>query len=201
MPWSELAAGRRPDPEDVLLAEPSDKRLNQLRDWYSVEVSAVSAHVGRVICQRSNCWWDSKLRRLYRWALIAFALCVLFAVAATALARRATLADFVLGFLAPSVPILLWAIRESRSQAEAADRADRLKVFGDGLWNRLLNGEVTAENAADPSREFQSEILAHRRQSPLVFNWFYKLFRGRFEQQMGASVAVMVREAHERGVA
>jgi hypothetical protein len=147
LPWSELSAGRKPDPEDVLTVSESDPRLLPLHNWYSVGVSNVPQFIGRVICQRSNCWWDSKLRRAYRFLPLSSAILLIAIVTVVAVAQRTTLTDFVLGFVAPALPIVLWGIREARAQAEAADRADRLKSFGDTLWSRILRGELTPDTA------------------------------------------------------
>ncbi len=198
--WSVLRCGRRPDPEDVLLAGTDDPRFHKFRDWYSREVAVVPEHVGRIICQRSNCWWDSKQRRWYRYALLGLSGLVVIAVVVFALVQQRSLEEFILGFLAPTLPMVLWGIREARAQAEAADRADRLKTFGDEVWARALAGGLPPEAALTSSREFQDEILAHRRQSPLVFDWFHALLRPRFELQMGSSVKAMVTEAQAHGL-
>jgi hypothetical protein len=51
----------------------------------------------------------------------------------------------------------LWVIREARAQAQAANRADRLKTFGEELWHRMLTRVVTNDAAPSASREFQNE--------------------------------------------
>ena len=69
LPWQEIKAGRRPDAE--LVAEfsrlPSgvDYSSMKLLDWYPAESGTVPLFLGRLICQRANCWWDAKLRRRY----------------------------------------------------------------------------------------------------------------------------------------
>lgn len=200
LPWSDLKGGSEPDPEDILLAGESDARLQALRNWYGRDVADLPEYVARIICQRSNCWWDSRLRRWYRGVILCGASILVLVIIVAAMAQNRTLNDFILGFLAPALPMVLWILREARAQAEAANRADRLKKFGNELWARTLKRSVDSQIALTISREFQDEILAHRRQSPLVFDWFYRLLRDRFEQKMGASVAAMVDEAKAAGL-
>ena len=69
LPWNCLKAGNRPDPE--LVKERSEKykkwaaKLPPLTNWYSSAIGDLPLHIGRLACQRSNCWWDSKQRRRY----------------------------------------------------------------------------------------------------------------------------------------
>jgi hypothetical protein len=194
IPWSELKGGAKPDPEDILIADETDARIDMFRNWYARDVADVPEHIGRIICQRSNCWWDSRLRRWYRGIILLTVFLLLVIIIVPAVGQNRALSDFILGFLAPALPIILWGIREARAQGEAADRADRLKKFAERLWADTLKAAIDSQAALTLSREFQDEILAHRKQSPLVFDWFYRLFRKPFEQKMSTSVAAMVGE-------
>lgn len=59
LPWNDLKAGKRPDPE--LVKEQAEKyakwtsKMPSLKNWYSAEVADLPPHVGRIVCQRSNC--------------------------------------------------------------------------------------------------------------------------------------------------
>jgi hypothetical protein len=167
-----------------------------LRDWYSPAVGELSADFGRLICQRTNCFWDSRQRRRYRGLILSILAAVLLVLVSISLGSHLSLEEFVLTVLAPSFPFMMWAIRESREQKEAADRLDRLREHTADLWNRMMAGEMNATAAASESRRLQDAIYEHRRQSPLVFDWFYGLLRTKFEQQANATAEDMTREAH-----
>jgi SMODS-associating 4TM effector domain len=68
LPWSDCKLGEHPEPESVsnyrTLAE-HDPELTTFRDWYPILVGDVPLHIGRLICQRSSCWWDRTLREKY----------------------------------------------------------------------------------------------------------------------------------------
>jgi hypothetical protein len=36
-----------------------------LKDWYPVSVGQLPIHEARLICQRSNIWWDAKQKLRY----------------------------------------------------------------------------------------------------------------------------------------
>src|SRR5213079_2941142 len=68
----------KPDAEDVKgLATGRD--VSKLRGWYPASVAPLSMHAARVVCQRSNCRWDSKLRRYFRAMVVGLAIFLLVA--------------------------------------------------------------------------------------------------------------------------
>jgi len=83
--WNEIKAGKRPDPEKV--KEQSD-RYNEVKekypvltDWYAPVVGELPITMARIVCQRTNCWWDSSQRRRYAtWILIVISSICLFIV-------------------------------------------------------------------------------------------------------------------------
>jgi hypothetical protein len=189
---------KRPDPEDVHGAA-SSYRGDDLKNWYPQDVGQLPLHIGRIICQRSNCWWDSKLRRHYRMVVLGLSAILFVGEFVLALLKNLSVGDLVVS-LAPILPILLWCIREAKQQSGASSRVDRLKSFGDELWDGIIQRRITAEVAATRSRIFQDEIYEHRREGPMVFDWFYLLSREKFESQMTHSAADMIREAREKGL-
>ena len=198
MTWNPWVGGTEPDREDVHAAasrfdERNPKGREQLRDWYPTKVASLPLHLARVICQRANCKWDSKLRRYYSNAVMLAVAAVSVAVVALGLLRDMSLEHVVLAMLAPLTPALLWAIREVVRQNEAVRSADKLKDRGTAFWERAKR-ELGEAACGSESRQFQDAIFLHRRKSPFVFDWFYWLFKNRFEKQMYASAEQMISE-------
>ena len=196
--WPELRA-KRPDNEDIEYLS-RGAIPDRLRNWYSPAILPLAPAVAVVLCQRSNCRWDSQLRRYFRTSLLLMASALLVGVAVVGVVRDVTFADLVLSLLVPVTPVALWGIREAYRQDEAADRAERLKDFGDDLWRQLISKAGPAPGRAMDSRAFQDAILEHRQRSPMVFDWFYLLLRGSFEKQMHFSVEQMAQEAIDAGL-
>ena len=73
--WASLNCGVRVEPETIIEASNRYKRKNlnftKLQNWYPVSVEQLPIHQARIICQRSNVWWDAQLRRRYsKWIII-----------------------------------------------------------------------------------------------------------------------------------
>lgn len=196
--WPELKA-EKPDPEDVEELS-AGFNTDSLKNWYPPTVGTLVHHAAVAVCQRSNSRWDAKLRRKYRTTLLVLATILVLSLIAIALGKDLVFHDLVLVVLAPALPVVLWAFREATDQKEAAERADRLKEFGNELWSKILDGSLSAQPAMRQSRLFQDAILAHRQRSPMVFDWFYRLFRKPFEEQMGHSADEMIEEAARKGL-
>jgi hypothetical protein len=195
--WPELIVSK-PDREDIRTSiTPNETKL--LKDWYPVSIGTLPLHVGRIICQRSNCWWDAKLRRFYGRAVLVFGFVVAVSIIVIAITAKLSIGGFLISLLTPVLPLILWGVREAKQHHEAAERNDRLKAFGDQLWNRAIDRTLDETATRGESRKFQDEIYRRRQRSPMVFDWFYYLFRTRFEAQMQNSAAGMVAEAHSKG--
>jgi hypothetical protein len=201
LPWNDLKAGSRPDPE--LIKEQSEKyqrwstRMPTLRNWYGKDVGQLPLHVARIACQRTNCWWDSKQRRRYAVCVITLVLAVFATVSYLTFVRGFTIEDFVLKVAAPLAPALLLGVRQFNEQMDAARRLDKLKEHSERLWAEALSGTPEIEMTAR-ARELQDEILENRKRGPLVFDVVYKLLQKRYEVQMNHGFAELVEEAKQR---
>lgn len=201
LPWNDLKGGSRPDPEFV--KEQSDRyqrwgeTMPSLSNWYAPTVDELPLHIGRIACQRSNCWWDSKQRRRYAAWIIGIVVAVFLIVFCVAFGNGFTIEDFVLKVIAPLAPALLLGIRQFYEQIEAASRLDRLKEHSERLWRDALAGKSKTE-VTNRSRNLQDEILENRRKSPLVFDGIFKRLRPSYELQMNFGVDELVAEAKQK---
>ncbi len=201
LPWNEVKAGKTPDPE--LIKEQSDKynkwagKMPPLTNWYAPAVDDLPLHIGRIACQRSNCWWDSKQRRRYACCVITAVVLVFLVVLGLSLGVGFTVEDFILKVAAPLAPAFLLGMRQFSEQMEAAARLDRLKEDSERLWNDALSGKSMID-VTTKARSLQDEILENRRKSPLVFDGIYKWLRPNYEAQMNFGVAELVAQAKQK---
>lgn len=201
LPWNDLKAGKRPDPE--LVKEQAEKyekwanKMPQLNNWYSVEVGDLPLHVGRIACQRSNCWWDSKQRRRYAVSIIIAVVLMFMAVLWLALGNDFTVEDLLLKVIFPLSPALLLGIRQYNEHMTAAARLHKLQDHAERLWKDALSKKSAAALTA-AARGLQDEILESRRRSPLVFDAVFKRLRKDYEGQMNHGVAELAAEAKQK---
>ncbi|MEW6715722.1 MAG: S-4TM family putative pore-forming effector, partial [Nitrospirota bacterium] len=197
--WHDLKAGNRPDNEIISEAAENFKKkcpeYKGLKNWYPVSITPLPLHLARLVCQRTNCWWNSKLRRRYKAVLLTGIILIILVFVAISIHKKMTMMDFILSLFAPFSPTILWALREYYKQSEAADALDKLKSHIEDIWTKIINKELTEESIESISRDIQNEIFDRRRSDPVVFDWLYKLLRDNQEVQMNKGAEELVREA------
>ena len=194
LPWNDVLSGRRPTAEEVHEAAEKNRRMPDapLENWYPVEASSLPMYQARIICQRTNCWWGSKLRRQYGW-VISTALCLIcLFVVLLAMFTEWSMQIFVLVVAAPLSPAVMWGVREIWRLCDAATALDRLRELCESFWDDVAQGVSTDVEATRRARQFQDAILLGRQAHPLVFDWLYKLKRQDYEKQMNAAAKEMV---------
>ena len=199
MPWNELQSGHPPDAETVQEAADSLKRksteVDNLRNWYPEVVGKVEIQVARLVCQRTNLWWDSNLRRRYAtWLCVILSLTGIIVVV-IGLIGKMTIEKLTLAILAPLLPALLWGVQEYKSQTETAKTLDRVKEYVGNVWTKTIRNTLSVGEAETESRKIQDHIYNHRCQAPLIFDWVYKLLRNKNEKLMNKGAQELIEEA------
>jgi hypothetical protein len=188
MDWNTFLVGSRIDPEDVFAdayKKLSDKDEKRLINWYPLAVKELPLYLARLVCQRTNLWYDSALRKRYRVILLTGAVALIAIAGCASLAINFTMTSFVLSTLAPMTPVMIWALRECNRQAATCELLDRLNEEVKKLWDRSRKGG-TDQEISMRSRELQDAIYNHRASSPLIFDWVYNRLRKRMEDRMNA---------------
>jgi hypothetical protein len=196
--WNDLKAGKHPDPELVKTQttkyEKWSDTMPTLKNWYSPRADELPLHIGRIICQRTNCWWDSTQRRHYAAWLVGIVAFIFVVVCGLALSGGASLEALLLKGILPLAPALLIALRQFTEQREAADRLDKLKDHCGTLWKQALSGKSKSA-LTDMSRNLQDEILENRRKAPPVLDFIFKRLRNEYEAGMNHAADHYVSEA------
>lgn len=199
MKWNELKIGNRPDIETVSEAAENVKKkqseYEKLKNWYPAAIAQLPLYLARLVCQRTNCWWNIKLRRRYRIVLLAGVLLIALVFVAISIHQNMTMINFILGILAPFSPTMLWALREYYKQGESADALDKLKVQIEGIWGKAMSNELSEEAIEGISRDIQNEIFDRRRIDPVIFDRVYWFLRDKQEAQMNKGAEELVKEA------
>ncbi|MDR3470374.1 MAG: S-4TM family putative pore-forming effector [Devosia sp.] len=196
LPWNAFVAG------DPLSAEEISEEAGRWRkgdaklvDWYAKSVGKAPLHLARIICQRTNLWYDGSLRRAYgRWLVFGAALISLGLLVAGALSSLSFL-NLVVTVLVPVAPMLLWAIRESHRQSDTAASLEIVRKAAEALFDRAASDECGESECTARSREFQDAIFARRSANPLVFPLVYNLLRSKMEKQMNVGADALLAKA------
>ncbi len=196
--WASLNCGVRIEPETIVDASNRYKRkkqnLTKLQNWYPTSVGQLPIYQARIICQRSNVWWDAQLRRRYsKW--IVFVLFILTVIVLLiGLIRGLTLEKFLLAVLAPLTPAFVFGLRQYTEHNEAAVRLDRLRENAEVLVQEIINGRYTPQDLERESYSLQTQIFDNRRRSPLILDWLYSRLRSKDEEKMNKGAESLVQE-------
>jgi hypothetical protein len=197
LPWDEFTAGRREEHETIhqLSAAFDPAHLDsKLLDWYPPIVGTVPLHLARIICQRTNLWYDGTLRRQYAGWALGLTIFLTLLLLGIAIYTGLTVETFVMGVLAPASPIIIWGLREHFRQRDTADSLDGLRHAAEALWERGRTGACAEEECTRQSREFQNGIFERRSSSPLIFSWIYNLRRNTLERSMNKGAEELITE-------
>lgn len=157
--------------------------LASLRDWYPAGVCNMPLFLARVVCQRTNAWWDGKQRRLYAGFVLGAVVALLAGLLVYGFARNTAVPDLLLTTVVPLASGITFAVRQYRENADAAVRLEQLKDHADTLWKRALDGATEEQLTAD-CRTMQDELFNSRKRNVPVFDQLYWWLRSGHELQM-----------------
>lgn len=196
--WNDIKVGKKPDAE--LVKEQADKYFKHvqnplpLSNWYPTVVGSLPIDMARIVCQRSNCWWDSNQRKHYATLVVTTLAVICLSILIVGFIGGLNLEKFFLVIVAPLLPAVVIGIRQYSDQMEAAERLDKLKEHADELWTAAIQPSP-ASDLAIKSRFLQDEIFENRRKSPFVFDWIFRRVRNSYEDQMNYSAEQLAAEA------
>jgi hypothetical protein len=197
LPWDKFTVGAKIEPETIHAASSKyrgGKADPKLLNWYLTVVGSIPLHLARIICQRTNLWYDAKLRRQYGRIVIGITIALSLLLVVIGILRGLTIDSFVLTVLAPAAPIIIWGVREYLRQRDASEMLDRIRLESEALWDHAKAGACSDGECTTLSRQFQNAIYERRSTSPLIFDWIYKIQRPRLEDQMNRGAEDFVQE-------
>lgn len=190
--WNPVVVEEKPERGDIQehAKKIDSKGIQELRDWYNSAVSQLPLNVAKPVCQRANVWWDSKLRRRYANCLLVIS--ILLAAGLYFFVKDKAVSDALIA-LAPFAPILKLLVEQFDSHRKSADRLDAIKTHLTSTLNDILaNPSGVIEESA--TRAVQDEIYRHRSSATPIPDFFYRLFKKKYEAQMGFNTDDFVKD-------
>ena len=200
--WYDLKVGQHPDPEIIVKYSLKHYRKNpkgrgKLKDWYPVAIQELRMPLARLVCQRSNLWWDAELRRCYALAVAVIIGILGLGGVFVGVYKDFTQEKFLMAIIVPLMPAVFWGIRQYKAHNASASRQERLKEYVNKLWDDTLEGKLSDTQLEVESRNLQNEIYENRSNNPLIFDWIYKILRNKQEVQMNKSAEMLLKEVKE----
>lgn len=172
------------------------KNIEKIRDWYPKNIEGLPISIARIICQRANCWWDSKLRIRYSNFLKYFGIVVFLSLFIYAFIAKTNVTNFTL-YLSGLIPFFHFCNKEFIEHQEAALRLNELVKYSEVIWEYAIENQEDSHKNKLNSRRLQDEIYEHRCKSPLILDRFYNLFRDQNEVLMNRTSEILIGEAKD----
>lgn len=200
LPWNEIKTGKKPGPE--LIHERAAKfgsdtnKITALKNWYPVGVQNVPVQWGSIICQRTNVWWDSKLRRRYAATIFGILIIVTISLIGYGIHKHINLLEFIAYIVAPMASAYVLGYRQITEHHNAADRLDKLKDHAEKLWAEAIGGEGIA-TIQTKARLLQDEIYDGRKRNPPIFDFIFRLLRNENEMLMNKGAEALIAQVRK----
>ncbi|MDQ4145676.1 MAG: S-4TM family putative pore-forming effector [Actinomycetota bacterium] len=188
LPWNR-ALGRRVAHEDVTAAARKYSDRSDLRDWYPIPQAAGIARV--LICQRTNAVWGRRQHVGYGWFIAGAGVAWTVVGILIAIATDATLAEYLVAILLPSLPALLDASDRAKGHLSASTARGELEAAIDDDLG-------TPGSSLDNCRHFQDQIFHLRANAPQIPDWWYRLFRKTYDADATAAADAISNELRHR---
>lgn len=183
--------------EKILIHYEAHKKIasniEKIKDWYPKAVGEVDLSIGRIICQRSSCWWDKNLRAKYCQLIKVLPILIPLILLIIAFIENVPTTQAVL-ILSSLVPFFQFTIKYYNDNRDMDFRLEKLSNYIEDTWNNILRNNLSTEQITAEARVIQDAIYDNRVSSPLVFDGFYKLFRKKDELTMNRAAEILVEQ-------
>ncbi len=169
----------------------TEPTFDSLKNWYSPEIKNIQSEIAKIICQYSNCSYDHNLRKDFNTKLTLLAgISALFIIIFSSI-KGVTIENFFITVLLPLLPIIIFTIQKYKENNKSIDTSIKMKQLALNSIEKLTDETV---DILALSRELQNTIYQNRKDSPLIFDWFYKSSRNKLESEMDYSVESLVKQ-------
>lgn len=185
LPWNRTLVGTEVTSELInRAANQYTGGEDKIRDWYP-DPSGMPYPKDALLCQRTNLVWGVRLQSTYAFALLIVT--VGYLLIGLWFGRHEDLVAYLVAILVPALPALLEAIDTYKRHTESArEKTDLLEHVDDLLHDKTVIG--LPSQAVDECRRVQDAIYVLRSTKPLVPDWWYRLWRNRFDVDARAAV-------------
>jgi hypothetical protein len=202
LPWRRLKTGPEPGPEAT--AEhckkfyDNAKEQKKLIDWYPAVIKDLPMRPARILCQRENCLYDARLRETYITVIIVWLSVLTLLTLVIGVVLNHNFVESLAGMVAPLIPAYVIGLREIKQNKEALETAKRLYDHAEELWEKAINKSVSDQELDTCARFLKDEIFDNRRRSPVIFDWFYGMFRSKNEALLTESAEQLVKNYKQK---
>ncbi|HZU70925.1 MAG TPA: S-4TM family putative pore-forming effector [Ktedonobacteraceae bacterium] len=177
LPWNETLVGQEVAPELINSAANEYKGgSDRIRDWYP-DPGGVLYPKDALLCQRTNLMWGVRLQSTYAYTLLGITVGYLLVGVLIGILKQESLMAYLVALLVPALPALLEAIDTFRRHTESAREKAELLAHVEAL----LKDKKRPQRLIEECRRIQDSIYLMRSTRPLIPDWWYELWRSKFD--------------------
>ncbi|MEQ6290615.1 S-4TM family putative pore-forming effector [Vogesella sp. GCM10023246] len=195
--WNEISVGKKPELEMIHEEAQehglTDEEISGLRRWYPVAINEVPEIFGIILSQRSNVWWDARMRRKYTFAIHIILVSIALGLIGYGLYEKKDIFEFLAYIIAPLVSTYVFGYRQMMEHGAAANRLDKLKEISEKIWSDAIAGK-DVNVLKLKCRTLQDQIFDHRKKNPPIFDFLFRWFRDDNEALMNKGAKVLLAE-------
>ncbi|WP_404973672.1 S-4TM family putative pore-forming effector [Vibrio campbellii] len=176
--WSSILSGDKVSKHDVLKFSKSYKGdIDGLKNWYSTSVSETNLNKGILLCQNENLGWDIELRSKFINVINLFLISLSFLIILSALYNKVTLEGFILSYVIPFTPVIIYYRGNSKNHQMAIESKKKLKSL---IEEAFEEENLSLENL----EEIQVQIFHARKYNPMIPDWFNKINHSKLQENV-----------------
>lgn len=170
-----------------------NNNYSDVERWYRPEekLKSLPINQARALCQRQNCLWDIRLRKKYDIFIKVLVFCAAAIIIGTAMSRDLTTCSVIFNMIVPIFPVGLFLCESRDNSKNSMDKRERAVQACDECLNlsKVVGNEAKIDKLA---RQIQNEIFDDRRESLLIFDWFYKIFKDKQQNEENNATQRMI---------
>jgi hypothetical protein len=171
----------------------AQKDISKIQDWYPKETAVLEITYARLICQKTNCWWDSKLRTNYSNLLRLVSILLGLSLIVYGFIESLKLEQIVL-IASGLIPFFQFSAKQYLDNTESSERLTRVNQYISAIWDDIIKGCIDKPAVEEASRRIQDEFYENRIRSPLILDSFYWIFRSNNEGLMSRTAETLIEE-------
>jgi len=195
--WNEISVGKKPEREMIHEEAQkhglADEEISGLRKWYPIVIDNVPELFGIIISQRSNVWWDARMRRKYTFSIRVILVGIALGLIGYGLYEKKDMFEFLAYIIAPLASTYVFGYRQMMEHSDAADRLDKLKELSEKIWADAIAGKDVGALKLK-CRTLQDQIFDHRKKNPPIFDFLFSWFRDSNEILMNKGAEALAAE-------
>jgi hypothetical protein len=192
--WNQILCGDRPEHDEICYYYHQYIRnhdLSKFQNWYEPEIDLVPIIAGKIICQKTNCTYDSKIRKKFNNAIIAIYIITIVLISLFTVFSDIYLSKIILTLIFPSIPIIQWTYNNVSTNNDSINNLEQLNRLINATWEDVKNGKTIEENTI---RQIQDGIFLNRKESVLIPDFVYNCLRNKLERNTHYSVSQLVND-------